>query len=123
MGLCYISTGLIHAKPKFRRTEAGHHSVLMLLTVAAVLFPTSGAMAICGGAQCTGGGAARQVQVEEQVLAPPRGALDAAHGQLVGERLNRVPEHVRLLGIDLDRRHQAAFEAGSQLESEGLQFG
>jgi len=63
MGLCYISAGLIHGKPKFRRTEAGHHSVLMLLTVAAVLFPTSGAMAICGGTQCTGGGAARQVQV------------------------------------------------------------
>ena len=63
MGLCYISAGLIHGKPKFRRAEAGHHSVLMLLTVAAVLFPSSGAMAICGGTQCTVGGAARQVQV------------------------------------------------------------
>src|SRR6202162_2709608 len=62
MGLCYISAGLIHGKPKFRRTEAGHHSVLMLLTVAAVLFPSSGAMAICGGTQCTEGGGARQVQ-------------------------------------------------------------
>jgi Ca2+:H+ antiporter len=63
MGLCYISAGLIHGKPKFRRTEAGHHSVLMLLTVAAVLFPTSGALAICGGTQCTAGGAAHQVQL------------------------------------------------------------
>ena len=62
MGLCYISAGLIHGKPKFRRTEAGHHSVLMLLTVAAVLFPTSGAMAFCGGGQCTAQGAAHQVQ-------------------------------------------------------------
>jgi Ca2+:H+ antiporter len=62
MGLCYISAGLIHGKPKFRRTEAGHHSVLMLLTVAAVLFPTAGAMAICGGGQCTAGGAGQQVQ-------------------------------------------------------------
>jgi Ca2+:H+ antiporter len=63
MGLCYISAGLIHGKPKFRRTEAGHHSVLMLLTVAAVLFPTAGAMTICGGTQCTAGGGAHQVQV------------------------------------------------------------
>jgi Ca2+:H+ antiporter len=63
MGLCYISAGLIHGKPKFRRTEAGHHSVLMLLTVAAVLFPTSGALAICGGTQCTAVGAAHQVQL------------------------------------------------------------
>jgi len=63
MGLCYISAGLIYGRPKFRRTEAGHHSVLMLLTVAAVLFPSAGAMAICGGMQCTGGGAAQQVQV------------------------------------------------------------
>jgi len=63
MGLCYISAGLIHGKPKFRRTEAGHHAVLMLLTVAAVLFPTAGAMTICGGTQCTAGGGAHQVQV------------------------------------------------------------
>jgi len=62
IGLCYISAGLIHGKPKFRRTEAGHHSVLMLLTVAAVLFPSAGAMAICGGQQCTAGVAAGQVQ-------------------------------------------------------------
>ena len=61
MGLCFISAGLIHGKPQFRRTEAGHHSVLMLLAVAAVLFPSAGAMAVCGGGQCTGG-AAQQVQ-------------------------------------------------------------
>lgn len=63
MGLCYISAGLIHGKPRFRRTEAGHHSVLMLLTVAAVLFPSAGAMTICGGTPCTDDGAAHQVQV------------------------------------------------------------
>ena len=62
MGLCYISAGLIHGKPKFRQTEAGHHSVLMLLTVAAVLFPTAGAMAICGAAQCAAGGTGGQVE-------------------------------------------------------------
>jgi Ca2+:H+ antiporter len=61
LGLCYIAAGLIHGKPKFRRAEAGHHSVLMLLTVAAILFPTAGALAVCGGTQCAGG-AARQVQ-------------------------------------------------------------
>ena len=62
MGLCYVSAGLIHGKPRFRRAEAGHHSVLMLLTVAAVLFPSSAAMAVCGAAQCAAGGGTQQVQ-------------------------------------------------------------
>lgn len=61
MGICYIAAGLIHGKPRFRRAEAGHHSVLMLLTVAAVLFPTAGALAVCGGSQCSGT-AGQQVQ-------------------------------------------------------------
>ncbi len=55
MGICYISAGLIHGKPKFRRVEAGHHAVLMLLTVAALLFPSAGALAACGGVHCPGG--------------------------------------------------------------------
>lgn len=63
MGLCYISAGLIHGKPQFRRNEAGHHSVLMLLAVAAVLFPTAGAMALCGGTQCSAGGVSHEVEV------------------------------------------------------------
>ena len=46
LGLCYIAAGLIHGRPRFRRAEAGHHSVLMLLTVAAILFPSAGAMAV-----------------------------------------------------------------------------
>ena len=62
MGLCYISAGLIHGKPRFRRAEAGHHSVLMLLAVAAVLFPSAAAMAVCGGTQCATGAPAQQVQ-------------------------------------------------------------
>jgi Ca2+:H+ antiporter len=62
MGLCYITAGLIHGRPKFRRTEAGHHSVLMLLTVAAVLFPSAAALAVCGGTRCTTSAAAQQVQ-------------------------------------------------------------
>jgi Ca2+:H+ antiporter len=62
LGVCYIAAGLIHGKPKFRRAEAGHHSVLMLLTVAAILFPSAGAMAVCGGTQCAAGAAAQQVQ-------------------------------------------------------------
>lgn len=45
MGLCYLSAGLIHGRPRFRRAEAGHHSVLMLLTVAAVLLPSAAAAA------------------------------------------------------------------------------
>lgn len=62
IGLCYISAGLIHGKPKFRQTEAGHHSVLMLLTLAAVLFPSAGAMALCGGQQCRTGDAPGLIQ-------------------------------------------------------------
>jgi Ca2+:H+ antiporter len=62
MGLCYISAGLIHGKPRFRRAEAGHHSVLMLLAVAAILFPSVAAMAVCGGSQCASGVPAQQVQ-------------------------------------------------------------
>lgn len=62
IGLCYISAGLIHGKPKFRQTEAGHHSVLMLLTLAAVLFPSAGAMALCGGQQCGAGDAPALIQ-------------------------------------------------------------
>lgn len=62
IGLCYISAGLIHGKPKFRQTEAGHHSVLMLLTLAAVLFPSAGAMALCGGQQCGAGRAPGLIQ-------------------------------------------------------------
>ena len=43
MGVCYISAGLIYGRPRFKRDEAGRHSVLMMLTFAAVLFPSLGA--------------------------------------------------------------------------------
>ena len=51
MGICYISAGLMHREPKFPRSEARHHSVLMLLTVAAVPFPSAAAAApgVTGG--------------------------------------------------------------------------
>jgi Ca2+:H+ antiporter len=63
LGVCYIAAGLLHGKPRFRRAEAGHHSVLMLLTVAAVLLPSAGAMAVCGGEHCAAGSAGQhQVQ-------------------------------------------------------------
>ena len=39
MGVCYVVTGLIYGRPRFKRDEAGYHSVLMMLTLAAVLFP------------------------------------------------------------------------------------
>jgi Ca2+:H+ antiporter len=52
MGLCYIVAGLIHGRPRFRRDEAGHHSVLMLLTVAAVVFPSVGSLVVCGATKC-----------------------------------------------------------------------
>lgn len=53
MGLCCLLAGLVHGRPRFRRQEAGHHSVLMMLTLAAVLFPSVGASVLCGGPQCT----------------------------------------------------------------------
>jgi len=43
MGLCYVVAGLTYGRPRFKRDEAGHHSVLMMLTLAAVLFPSLGA--------------------------------------------------------------------------------
>ena len=52
MGICFLAAGLIHGRPRFRRIEAGHHGVLMLLTMAAVLFPTAGAIALCGRGAC-----------------------------------------------------------------------
>lgn len=42
MGLCYVVAGLTYGRPRFKRDEAGHHSVLMMLTFAAVLFPSLG---------------------------------------------------------------------------------
>ena len=53
MGICLIAAGLRYGRPRFRRTEAGHHSVLMFLTLAAVLFPSAASIAACGGAGCT----------------------------------------------------------------------
>ncbi|GAC1321619.1 MAG: calcium/proton exchanger [Chloroflexota bacterium] len=52
MGLCCIVAGLKYGRPRFDREEAGHHSVLMMLTVAAILFPSLGALALCGNTQC-----------------------------------------------------------------------
>lgn len=52
MGLCAISAGLLFKRPRFKRDEAGHHSVLMMLTLAALLFPSVGALVLCGGTRC-----------------------------------------------------------------------
>jgi Ca2+:H+ antiporter len=53
MGLCYVIAGLIHRRPTFRRAEAGHHSVLMMLTLAAVVFPSVGSLVLCGSVSCS----------------------------------------------------------------------
>ena len=45
MGLCYLVAGLTHGRPTFKRDEAGHHSVLMMLVLAAFLFPSVGPLA------------------------------------------------------------------------------
>ena len=55
MGLCYITAGLAHRRPVYKRHEAGHHSVLMMLTVAAVLFPSVGSFVTCGMKACASG--------------------------------------------------------------------
>lgn len=47
MGLCYIAAGLRFRRP-FQPPRAGHHSVLMMLTIAAVLFPSLGSFVTCG---------------------------------------------------------------------------
>lgn len=52
MGLCYIAAGLKYGRPRFRREEAGHHSVLLMLTVAAVLFPSLGSFVPCQASDC-----------------------------------------------------------------------
>ncbi len=52
MGLCCVVTGLRYRNPRFKRAEAGHHSILMMLTMAAVLFPSIGALVLCGQVQC-----------------------------------------------------------------------
>jgi Ca2+/H+ antiporter len=44
MGLCYLIAGLTYGRPTFRKDEAGHHSVLMMLVLAAILFPSVGAL-------------------------------------------------------------------------------
>src|SRR5919199_6491893 len=61
MGLCYMVAGLVHGRPRFRRLEAGHHSVLMMLTLAAVLFPSVGALVLCGGSRCGSGDSGQRV--------------------------------------------------------------
>lgn len=52
MGLCCVVAGLAHGRPRFKRQEAGHHSVLMMLTVAALLFPSAGAFVLCPDLTC-----------------------------------------------------------------------
>ena len=61
MGLCYLVAGLAYGRPRFKRDEAGHHSVLMMLTVAAVLFPSVGALVVCGGARCASSSASASI--------------------------------------------------------------
>lgn len=56
MGLCYVIAGLRFGHPRFSSKEAGHHSVLMMLTVAAVVFPSIGALALCGPGACRASG-------------------------------------------------------------------
>lgn len=55
MGVCCVAAGLKYGSPRFKRAEAGHHSVLMMLTLAAVLFPSIGALVLCGGVKCSSG--------------------------------------------------------------------
>ena len=62
MGLCYLTAGLKYGRPRFNRREAGHHSVLMMLTIAAVLFPSLGSLVVCGPHGACSGGSAAPIQ-------------------------------------------------------------
>ncbi|MDQ2741938.1 MAG: calcium/proton exchanger [Chloroflexota bacterium] len=62
MGLCYIAAGLVYRNPRFKVKEAGHHSVLMMLTVGAVLFPSIGAIALGCGTTCHNAASSRIIQ-------------------------------------------------------------
>jgi Ca2+:H+ antiporter len=62
MGLCFVVAGLVHRRPRFNRVEAGHHSVLMMLAVAAILFPTVSALALCDRGRCSTSASAGTVQ-------------------------------------------------------------
>ncbi len=62
MGLCYLLAGLLYRRPRFNRLEAGHHSVLMMLTVAAVLFPSATAFVVCGRGTCSDSASAATIQ-------------------------------------------------------------
>lgn len=53
MGLCYVAAGLRWRAPRFNRREASQHSVLMMLAIAAFLFPSVGALILCHGTTCT----------------------------------------------------------------------
>ncbi|HEX6507033.1 MAG TPA: calcium/proton exchanger [Chloroflexota bacterium] len=53
MGICCVVAGLAYGRPAFKRAEAGHHSILMMLAVAAFVFSSVGAIVLCGGIQCT----------------------------------------------------------------------
>jgi Ca2+:H+ antiporter len=61
MGLCYIVAGLIYRAPRFKRAEAGHHSILMMLTVAAVLFPSVASQVMCGGSSCANASSSKTI--------------------------------------------------------------
>lgn len=54
MGICYVAAGVLYRKPRFDAGEAGHHSVLMMLTAAAIIFPSVGALVLCGPGSCRG---------------------------------------------------------------------
>ena len=69
MGICCAAAGLVYRRPRFRREEAGHHSVLLMLTVAAILFPSLGAFVPCQGPGCAGqGGDAMTISVGVAVV-------------------------------------------------------
>lgn len=54
MGICYVVAGVLYRRPRFDAGEAGHHSVLMMLTAAAIIFPSVGALVLCGTGPCAG---------------------------------------------------------------------
>ena len=89
MGLCCLIAGLLHRRPTFRRIEAGHHSVLMMLTLAAIAFPSVSA--------ATAGSAAsvQRVSVGIAVVLLVAYAAYVVFGIFGFESLRRVAPEVR----------------------------
>lgn len=98
MGLCYIAAGLRWGRPRFNRREASHHSVLMMLAIAAFLFPSAGALVLCHGGTCSNqpiNADVLRISVGVAVILLLSYAAYVAYGIFGLESIGRVPTEGR----------------------------